>query len=78
MGGERINYGIKSNNLNMKYPISPFLDTEEHSILVGYRGIIAHGMYIPKEREGIDDKYVIVIFIPPKRCYLGLGNIEVI
>lgn len=60
----------------MKYPFSPHFNVEEQSILVGYRGSIALGMYIPKEREGIDDKDVMGIIIPPKRFFYGMGRFE--
>ncbi len=60
----------------MKYPQSPYFNVEDHSILVGYRGSIAHGMYVPKEREGIDDKDVMGIIIPPQKFFYGLGKFE--
>lgn len=62
----------------MKYPNSPYFNVEEHSILVGYRGSIAHGMFIPSKQGGIDDKDVMGIIIPPKRFFYGLGRFEVI
>lgn len=40
----------------MKWPTSDKFNIEEHTILLGYRGSISHGTYIPSEREGIDDK----------------------
>lgn len=45
----------------------------EWSILLGYRGSISHGMYIPnKDPNSIDDKDVIGICIPPMDYYYGL------
>jgi predicted nucleotidyltransferase len=41
----------------------------EWSILVGYRGSIAHGMYTP---DSIDDKDVMSICVPPIEYYYGL------
>lgn len=60
----------------MKYPKSPYFDVENHAVLVGYRGSISHGMFIPKERDGIDDKDVMGIIIPPKRFFYGMGKFE--
>lgn len=46
---------------------------DEWSILLGYRGSISHGMYIPKkDPNSIDDKDVIGICIPPMDYYYGL------
>lgn len=50
---------------------------KERTILLGYRGSIAHGTHIPKaEKEGIDDKDVIGICIPPKEYYFGMKKFE--
>lgn len=45
----------------------------EGLILLGYRGSISHGTYIPKL---IDDKDVMGIIIPPKEYMLGLKKYE--
>lgn len=46
---------------------------EEDSILIGYRGSIAHGMYIPNSQpDSIDDKDVMAICIPSIEYYYGL------
>lgn len=45
-------------------------------ILEGYMGSISHGTFVPSEREGIDDKDVMGIAIPPKSYYYGLQNFE--
>lgn len=46
----------------------------EWSILVGYRGSIAHGMYVPEsDPNSIDDKDVMAICVPPlEQHYFGL------
>lgn len=42
-------------------------------ILSGYRGSIAHGMYVPpKNPTSIDDKDVMYITVPPLDYYFGL------
>ena len=45
----------------------------DDSILVGYRGSIAHGMYVPQsDPNSIDDKDVMAIIIPDINYYFGL------
>lgn len=45
----------------------------EWAILVGYRGSIAHGMYVPQEnKDSIDDKDIMGVFIPPLDYYFAL------
>lgn len=45
----------------------------ECAILVGYRGSIAHGMYIsPKELSSIDDKDAMAVIVPSIDYYFGL------
>lgn len=47
----------------------------EWCVLSGYRGSIAHGMYVPKnDPNSIDDKDVMSVCVPPKEYYLGLEN----
>lgn len=47
-------------------------------ILLGYRGSIAHGMYVPsKDPNSIDDKDIMGVYIAPKEHYLGFGRQEV-
>jgi predicted nucleotidyltransferase len=42
-------------------------------ILHGYRGSIAHGMYVPNSNpNSIDDKDTMAICVPPKEYYYGL------
>ncbi len=50
---------------------NPSLD--DWSILLGYRGSIAHGMYVPpKNPTSIDDKDLMSVCVPPLDYYLGL------
>ena len=45
----------------------------DDAILVGYRGSIAHGMYVPKEDpDSIDDKDAMAVVIPSVEHYFGL------
>jgi len=45
------------------------------TILSGYRGSIAHGMYIPQsDPNSIDDKDVMAIVVPPLRYYFGIDT----
>jgi len=45
----------------------------EWNIILGYRGSIAHGMYVPpKEPTSIDDKDLMGICVPPVQYYYGL------
>lgn len=47
------------------------------TVLLSYRGSIAHGMYVPNsEPNSIDDKDLIGFCIPDDRFYFGLGNFE--
>jgi predicted nucleotidyltransferase len=50
----------------------------EHTILLGYRGSIAHGMYANPEQyeNGIDDKDVLGVCLGPMDCYLGFNRFE--
>ena len=44
-------------------------------IIMGYRGSIAHGMYVPKEDpDSIDDKDVMAVVIPEQKYYYGLSD----
>jgi hypothetical protein len=47
-------------------------------ILLGYRGSIAHNMYIPQnDPSSIDDKDVMGVYVGPVEHYLGFGREEV-
>lgn len=46
-------------------------------IFLGYRGSIAHGMYVPQsDKDGIDDKDIMGVFVAPPEHYLGLGQVK--
>jgi len=46
-------------------------------LIVGYRGSIAHNMYVPNtDPNSIDDKDVMAVTISPIRYYLGLDRYE--
>jgi uncharacterized protein len=45
------------------------------AILIGYRGSIAHGMYVPKnDPNSIDDKDIMGVCVPPIDYYFGLNQ----
>ena len=45
------------------------------AIIIGYRGSIAHGMYVPQsDPDSIDDKDIMAITIPDISYYYGLRN----
>lgn len=47
------------------------------TILLAYRGSIAHGMYVPPESPtSIDDKDLLGVCVPPERFYFGLNTFE--
>ncbi len=48
---------------------------EPEAILIGYRGSIAHGMYVPQnDPNSIDDKDILSVVIPSINHYFGLEN----
>lgn len=48
-------------------------------VLLGYRGSIAHGMYVPQEDPtSIDDKDVMGVYVGPMQHYLGFGRRDTI
>jgi predicted nucleotidyltransferase len=48
---------------------------QQQIILMGYRGSIAHGMYVPKiDPNSIDDKDVMGVCVPSAKYYLALEN----
>lgn len=50
----------------------------ENLILLGYRGSIAHNMYVPQsDPNSIDDKDLMGVFVAPVEHYLGFGRDEV-
>ena len=47
-------------------------------ILLGFRGSIAHDMYVPKnDPDSIDDKDIMGVFVAPAEHYIGFGRDEV-
>src|SRR5215510_15230758 len=47
-------------------------------ILLGYRGSIAHNMYIPStDPDSIDDKDLMGVFVAPIEHYIGFGREDV-
>jgi len=50
----------------------------EGLILLGYRGSIAHNMYIPQNNpDSIDDKDIMGVYVAAREHYLGFGRPEV-
>jgi hypothetical protein len=47
----------------------------DNLILLGYRGSIAHNMYIPNtDPNSIDDIDLMGVFLAPENFYIGLGQ----
>lgn len=47
------------------------------TVLLGYRGSIAHGMYVhPEDPQGIDDKDLLGVCVAPSSVYYGLDRFE--
>ena len=66
---------IKLKNLDQQQIEELFPD---NLILLGYRGSIAHNMYIPQsDPNSIDDKDVMGVYVGPIEHYLGFGREEV-
>ena len=46
-------------------------------VFLGYRGSIAHGMYVPNsDPNSIDDKDIMGVCVPPLDVYFGLSGFE--
>lgn len=61
--------GVSPEEMAMLFPHTP--------ILVGYRGSIAHHMYVPStDASSIDDKDVMGVCIAPLNAYFGLEKFE--
>lgn len=58
------------------FPTTPF-PLRESLILLGRRGSEAHGTYIPNSHNGVDDRDLMGIVIPPKDYYLGMRQWDV-
>ena len=49
----------------------------DDTIILGYRGSIAHGMYVPPtDPNSIDDKDIMGVCIAPRTVYFGLDSFE--
>lgn len=47
------------------------------TILLSYRGSIAHGMFVPSDKpNSIDDKDIMGVCVPGEEVYFGLNNFE--
>lgn len=47
----------------------------DNLIFLGYRGSIAHGLYVPStDPNGIDDKDIMGVFVADKSYYIGLNK----
>lgn len=58
---------------DLNQAIQNYPELVDRTILAGYRGSIAHGMYVPpKEPTSIDDKDLMYICTPGEDYYLGL------
>lgn len=60
----------------MKWPKFEQFNLKLSTILLGYMGSHSHGTYIPPVDDGIDDKDVMGICVPPKEYFLGLSKFE--
>lgn len=50
----------------------------ENLILLGYRGSIAHGMFVPStDPDSIDDRDLMGVYVGPVQHYLGFGRNDV-
>jgi predicted nucleotidyltransferase len=59
--------GLNQEQITSMIPATP--------IIVGYRGSIAHGMYVPSsDPSSIDDKDLMSVCIPPLSYYFGFEN----
>lgn len=56
----------------MKWPTDQPFNVEDRTILAGYMGSHSHGTYVAPKDNGIDDKDIMGIYVPPKQYYLGL------
>lgn len=59
------------------YPSTPF-PLEKSLILLGRRGSEAHGTYVPNTHNGVDDRDLMGVVIPPSSYYIGMKHWEVV
>lgn len=74
-------FGAGTRSESMKLPGLSESETSKlippNAFLVGYRGSIAHGMYVPSNNpNSIDDKDIMGVCYGPIDSYLGLGHFE--
>lgn len=70
-----MNLGIKFKDLSDEQTASLLPDG---LIFLGWRGSVAHGMYVPSnDPDSIDDKDVMGVYVNPVEHYLGFGRSEV-
>ena len=51
--------------------------TEENTILLGYRGSVAHGMHVPStDPDSIDDIDLMGVYLNPPDYYIGMKKYE--
>jgi hypothetical protein len=55
------------------FPETPF-PLQDSLVLLGRRGSEAHGTYVPNTHNGVDDRDLMGIVIPPLNYYLGLRS----
>lgn len=56
---------------------APQFDMWKNSIVLMYRGSIAHGTYVPNsDPHSVDDKDILGIAIPPREQFFGLSQFE--
>lgn len=68
---------IKAMSEQIKKLIVDKLPNNSSLILVGYRGSIAHGMYVPKSNpNSIDDKDIMGIYAFSQESYLGIEKLK--
>lgn len=68
---------IKLKNLTAE-ETAQLLPTES-MVLLGWRGSVAHGMYVPANNpDSIDDKDIMGVYVAPIEHYLGFGRQEVV
>lgn len=66
----------KMNLKGLSYPEKKEL-VPVSTILLGFRGSIAHGMYLDPSRTcGVDDKDVLGVYVAPLNSYIGLSKYD--
>jgi predicted nucleotidyltransferase len=66
----------KMNLKGLSYPEKKEL-VPSSTILLGFRGSIAHGMYLDPSRTcGVDDKDILGVYVAPLSCYIGLSKYD--